>query len=163
MNTYWRWLLLAAAGVTGGIILAQTIPARAQDHERWWPRKGCEWRGDCKRYYGHRHRAPSRVYSYEHRLPVEARCKEPLTAVGEERYGSERAKEAATSIWMERVRFLHGIRYMDPKNARNLTYECGRSSTGNRASEKTAEVTGRYLEQCEVRGQPCRAEKEEGR
>lgn len=133
--------------------------AQAQDGA-WLPRRGCEWRRDCHIRYFHRNpRHQPKVYSYEQRDPG-PRCNTYVSATGEERYGAERAKEAATAAWMERVRYLYGVRYMDTRNARHLEFSCGRSSTGNRASEKTAEVAGRFLEQCELRAQPCKADKE---
>lgn len=169
--TYGQKFMWFALGLLSGVILMWAVPARAQDG--WLPTSRCEWRhgkercarrhrtGAVEYHWTSRQREPTRerVYSYEHR----SRCLNDVHATGEERYGSDRAKEAATATWMERVRFLHGTRYMDPKNSRHLSFECGRSSTGNRASEKTAEVTGRYLEQCEVRAQPCRAESEGGK
>ena len=49
---------------------------------------------------------------------------------------------------------------MDPRNAHDLSYECYRSSTGNRLSEKAEDLRGKILEQCRIEGKPCRAEKE---
>lgn len=179
------WLMgFAAGGIVAFGLQSCFSSAKAQEWEDRRKRP-CEYTNTCQtRSYGwcdlfncytyrkpyYRQRAwrhyPTRTYSYEQRDPSYSygpKCKESLAVVGEERYGNERAREAAAAIWMERVRFLHGVRYLDIKNARHTTYECSRSSTGNRASEKTQEVVGRYLEQCEVRATPCRAEREEGR
>lgn len=83
-----------------------------------------------------------------------------LSRVGEERYGRDRAKESAEQQWMEEVRSRFGSRYMDTRNAKRVTYECGRSSTGNRASEKAQEVIGKFLEQCTLEAVPCRSQRE---
>jgi hypothetical protein len=87
-------------------------------------------------------------------------CRDMLQAVGEERYGRDRAKESAEQQWMEAARNRYGVRWMDLRNSRGGTWECGRSSTGNRAMEKAADVAGRFLEQCVLRSRPCRAELE---
>jgi hypothetical protein len=152
--------------------------ARAQSHHTVRVCAWLNWDGSCHYTYHRRrthtqhyrrevYREPSRVYSYERRERREERdytpiCRTMVTAVGEEKYGADRAKEAAAATWMEAVRHNHGTKYMDPKNARHLSYECGRSSTGNRASEKAADTAGRFLEQCELRATPCRSEKETG-
>lgn len=169
-------LLYLGAGFVLGALCAWDVPA-AFGHEtrsRYYTVRVCAWHyldGSCHYTYHRRrraepYRAPSRVYSYEHRERDRertwGRCRETVRAVGEERYGTDRAKESALANWMETVRREPGARYMDPKNAEAIIYECGRSSTGNRASEKTQDVLGRFLEQCEVRARPCRADKEDG-
>lgn len=113
--------------------------------------ESARYRGDERRYYDDRDR-------YDRREP---RCVgRTISRVGEEKYGRERAKEAADTAWREEVRNRFGVRVMDLKNARGLTYECNQSATGNRASEKTAEGVGRVLEQCILDAEPCRAERE---
>ena len=146
-------------------------PARAQDG--WLPRTKCEWKHGKERC-ARRHRSGMIEYHWtgaarrypevrHYRAEEEPRCKSlVVTAIGEEKYGTDRAKEAAAATWMERVRFLYGVRFMDTRNAKHSSYECSRSSTGNRASEKTADLAGRFLEQCELRAEPCKAEKERG-
>ena len=172
-----RWLLLGTSVVLAGC----AIGAKAEDQDTRWVRKSlwtsCEWWETCrvKRSYRwiHRHHAhrthrdfrtitlhSSRNDRYNYRSDGLPACHSPVIRVGEERYGRDRAKESAEQQWMEEVRNRYGVRYMDTRNARRATYECGRSSTGNRASEKTNEVVGRYLEQCTLEAQPCRGEKE---
>ena len=156
----WFVYLAIAAGLVGGFWYF-TARASAQS---WPPTRSCEWRGDCRAVYlrqraRERHRRAERVYSYEKR---EQRCEAVIAVTGEEKYGTGRAKEAADSIWAERAKFLFGVRFMDLKNARHLTYECGRSSTGKRASEAVAGAAGQVLEQCELKATPCRAEAEGG-
>ena len=118
-------LLFFAAGFVAGVIVAWDVPAKAEGvtYRRCaW----LNWDGSChytyhrRRAYRPAYREPSRVYSYERR--VDPRCRETVQAVGEERYGTERAKEAALASWMEAVRREPGARYMDPKNATHLTY-----------------------------------------
>ena len=152
--------LYFTCGFIAGALLAWDVPAKAETYTvrrcAW-----LNWDGSCHyTYHRRRYRPPTRVYSYERR--VDPRCRETIRAVGEERYGTERAKEAALASWMEAVRREPGARYMDPKNATHLTYECGRTSTGNRASEKAQDTVGRFLEQCEVRAKPCRADRDGG-
>lgn len=163
-------LLYLGAGFVLGALCAWDVPA-AFGHEtrsRYYTVRVCAWHyldGSCHYTYHRRrradpYRAPSRVYSYEHRRGPQ--CEDQVAVVGEEKYGTQRAKEAADQAWAERTRFLFGVRYMDLKNARTLTYECGRSSTGKRASEAVAGAAGAVLEQCELRATPCRAEREQG-
>ena len=159
----WFVYLAIAAGLVGGFWYF-TARASAQS---WPPTRSCEWRGDCREMYLRRRareraaqaRRAERVYSYEKR---EQRCEAVIAVTGEEKYGTGRAKEAADSIWAERAKFLFGVRFMDLKNARHLSYECGRSSTGKRASEAVAGAAGQILEQCELKAVPCRAEVEGG-
>ncbi len=154
-------VLLAAC-----IYLLFTRSAKAQDG--WLPASRCEWKHGKERCSRRHHTGLVEYYWTDRRRPVvhyrqpeDPRCHfQSISATGEERYGLERAKEAAAAQWMERVRFLYGVRYMDPRNARHASYECGRSSTGNRASEKTADLAGRFLEQCELKAEPCKAEKD---
>ena len=159
-------LVLAALALIG-LIYLWVKPASAQDG--WLPGSRCEWKHGKERC-ARRHtsglvewhftdRVRQRTLHY--RRVEEPNCPyEAVTAIGEERYGNDRAKEAAAAAWMERVRFRHGVRFMDLRNARHASYECSRSSTGNRASEKTAEIANRFLEQCELKAEPCKAQKD---
>lgn len=167
----YRWFFYALAATLLLNLIASM--ARAEGDDRWVRpaiRSSCDWwELDCRkrRHYHHRtyRRATIHYHSQYRDIPRERddRCRPAVTAVGEEKYERPRAQEASLASWMEAVRRNHGGKYMDPKNARHLSYECNRSSTGNRASEKTADLAGRYLEQCEVRAQPCRADREDGR
>ena len=147
------------------IIVLFPFPSSAQDDGKWVRqsiRSSCEWWENCPRYRyryrRHAHRLPAvRVYGYRER---ENGCGEFVSAVGEERYGRDRAKEAAEAMWMEAVRARYGTKLMDLRNSRGGTWECGRSSTGNRASEKAQDLVGKFLEQCELKAKPCRAELE---
>lgn len=155
----WAVYILIAIGVVFGLWYFLARPAKAEGS--WPPSRSCEWRGDCRRYYAQRHRP--RVYNYIYRLPEPGpECRESIAVTGDEKYGTARAKESADATWAERAKYLFGVRYMDLKNARNSTYECGRSSTGKRASEAVAGAAGQSLEQCELRARPCRAEREKG-
>jgi len=164
-------LLFFSAGFIAGALCTINVPAKAQSAYTVRVCAWHNWDGSChytyhrRRYRAPAYRAPSRVYSYERRIYEERtteRCRMEIKAVGEERYGTDRAKDSALAAWMEAVRREPGARYMDPKNAERLTYECGRSSTGNRASEKASDTVGRFLEQCEVRAKPCRADRDGG-
>lgn len=149
----WPWVFLTL-GLAMMFYAAAASPANAQD---WPPRRSCEWRGDCWKY--RKHKTPS--YYAAPRAEWHPHCREDVDAIGSEHYGADKAKASAEANWMQKVRFHFGVKFMDPVNAKNLRYECSRSSTGERASEK---LTGTFqqgvLEQCQVIGQPCRAEKE---
>lgn len=141
------------------------LDAVAQDPDQSWKRQSfrssCQWWENCRyRYYRKpRHYEIRNVYR-ERDDRYSPDCRDFVTAVGEERYGRDRAKESAEQAWMENVRSKCGARFMDLRNAVRGTWECGRSSTGNRASEKTAESIGKFLEQCTLRAIPRRAELE---
>ena len=171
MRRFLKPQTLLLAGLLAGFLAVLSIPSLAQDEGRWVKqslRSSCEWWETCPRhrnvwrYVRPRHielRAP-RVYGYYHeeRSP---QCRDLVVTVGEERYGRDRAKEAAEAMWMEAVRARYGTKWMDLRNSRGGTWECGRSSTGNRASEKAQELAGKFLEQCELKARPCRAELEQ--
>jgi hypothetical protein len=153
------------------LLLLVSWPASAQDDGQWIRkslRSSCEWWETCRyryrtvrQYHRHYQLHAVRVHGYhrdERRYSPE--CRDLVIAVGEERYGRDRAKESAEQAWMENVRSKCGARFMDLRNADRGTWECGRSSTGNRASEKTAESVGKFLEQCTLRAIPRRAELE---
>jgi len=158
------------------VLLLLGAPANAEDDRaeirrqlisscKFWETCGQYFRArPSYRHYELRQRMPEvRVYGY-HRYRDEYRyspeCRELVTAVGEERYGRDRAKESAEQAWMESVRSKCGARFMDLRNAERGTWECGRSSTGNRASEKAQDLVGKFLEQCTLRAVPRRAELE---
>ena len=145
-------------------LLLLSNPAGAQDPDERWVRKSlrssCQWWENCPRYRHYRPRHYRLETRYRERDDYDAQCKEFVTAVGEERYGRDRAKEAAEQTWMEATRNRYGVKWIDLRNSRGGTWECGRSSTGNRASEKAQEVVGKFLEQCELKARPCRAERE---
>ena len=111
-----------------GLLAVFSSPSSAQDDGPWVRqslRSSCEWWENCPRhrkvwrYVRPRHvelRAP-RVYGYYHeeRSP---QCREFVASVGEERYGRDRAKEAAEANWMEAVRARFGTKWMDLRNSR---------------------------------------------
>ena len=108
------------------------------------------------RHYELRQRLPEvRVYGYREEYDAHD-CKPMITATGDEKYGKDRAKEDAEGRWMESVKGKWGPKYMELRYSIDGTWDCGRSSTGNRASEKAAETLGKYLEQCELKARPCR-------
>ncbi len=80
-----------------------------------------------------------------------------VSAIGIEAYDKEKAKEQATAALAEIVRARFGGRFMDISNAEAVVFECWKSATGNRASEKAADFGGRELHQCQVESRPCRA------
>lgn len=160
------------------ILLTIATPADAHClYHKWYVRRVCspDWNFTCHDHYVKRcvrwvsdydddywHRndpRPERVYAYERR-DDSPRCRSLVFATGHEAYGRTTAKEEGEQAWMEEVRGRWGARYMDPRNAREFTYECYRSATGNRLSEKSVDNLGKVLEQCRIEGIPCRADKE---
>lgn len=132
-------------------------------------RSSCDFWGNCTKYWEYyrparRYREPAeRVYAFRRSEPSHPRCLDRISAVGEERQGTERAQEEAVRKWSNAVRFDIGVRYMDLQNADDITYECVQSSTGERTSEKLSAAIGREaLMQCQIRAIPCRAKKEHG-
>jgi hypothetical protein len=164
------FVVLASILAILGVLLFVAPKAFAQDPDGRWVRQAvrssCDWWENCPRHrwkyirrYQPRHIEIRNVYR-EREDRYDAQCREFVVAVGEERYGRDRAKEAAEAIWMEATRARFGTKWMDLRNARGGTWECGRSSTGNRASEKAQDLVGKFLEQCELKARPCRAELE---
>lgn len=102
------------------------------------------------------------VYGYVQRDTDKApRCHNAkISAVGVEALDKGKAKERAEAAWAEVVRAKVAGRFMQISNAEGVVYECWKSSTGNRASEKAAEEFGRELHQCSVEGVPCRSTQE---
>ena len=179
----WGFALLFCVLFWALVFLGFTQRAHAERycvrHVDVWRHGSCnaEWGFTCRR--GHWARVciqwtyrdydrPERVYGYGYERRWEdrgAKCDDPVRAVGVEKYGNGNAKGSADAQWAETVRARIGGMYMDLKNARDVTYECWQSSTGNRKSEKVAEgLTGGagVLEQCEIRAVPCRAPKTQG-
>lgn len=147
-------------------VLATTIllasPAAGQEDSRW-VRKGasCDLFG-CRPIY---RRVP--IYHAPRHITLEygvrsPECKPTMKAVGVEKYSPDEAREAADQTLRELIRFHWGVKYMDLRNARRLTYLCGQSSTGGRKSEKAAAIAGGVLHQCEVEAIPCLSDKERG-
>jgi hypothetical protein len=134
----------------------------------------CKFWGTCGQYFRPKHRAPyrhyelraERVYGYRrdgdderHRVP--SYCPDRyVSKAGEERYGRDRAKQAAAQAWAEEVRNQCGVLWMDVRNVREGTYECVESATGNRKSEQGVATVGQVLEQCVLRAKPGRAKLE---
>jgi len=83
-----------------------------------------------------------------------------VSAIGIEAYDKAKAKEQAMAALAEIVRARWGGRYMDISNAEAVVFECWKSATGNRASEKAADFGGKELHQCQVESRPCRSERE---
>lgn len=104
---------------------------------------------------------PAPVYGYTHRQHDASqgpRCHNgKISAIGIEAFDKDKAKEQAQAAWAETVRAQVAGKFMDAANAEAATYECWRSATGNRASEKLADFGGRELHQCQLTGIPCRS------
>ena len=72
-------------------------------------------------------------------------CKEALSDRGSQRPTESGAKGTAEKAWTQSVRFKYGELYADLANARDVKYECSKSSIGG------------ALKRCEITARPCRA------
>lgn len=86
--------------------------------------------------------------------PSEERCKAPLAIVGDQYASESGAQEEARKAWMQTARWQAGERYMSVDNARDVSFECGRSSVGS--------VAGQVFYRCRITARPCRAEAKRG-
>lgn len=169
------------------VLICETKPVQAQDDgwtrrlfhldrvEKWREqrraRAAVAARREAIRQAEYRAHPGTRVYSFvqrEHDARHRPECLTPRSVVGLEKYNLDEAKNNAISLWMEAEKLHNGVKYMNPENALVLSNggkgpDCYVSSTGNRASEKIAEGTGRQLHQCEFRARPCAGIAEEAR
>lgn len=76
-------------------------------------------------------------------------CLARIRVVGTQRLGNDRAKEDAVSIWREQVRYDHGSKFADFRNAKNVKSACTQNRVG-----KTG---GEYFFLCELSAVPCHA------
>lgn len=85
-------------------------------------------------------------------------CKPVVEALGEALHTWNNGRASARKAWMERVRWLHGERFMEHKLARGMSYQCNRVEVpgtegvmGAAADERT------HALKCEIRASPCAA------
>jgi hypothetical protein len=152
-------LVLALTAIVANAQNAPTYTSRPVD---WFDRDG-----NHVRYYRTRHRK----HAYERRQEVrgwhsqargyypshdhdEGQCKAFLARVGDQYASESGAQQEADKAWMQEARWAHGERYMSRENARNVTYECGRSSVGS--------VVGQVFYRCRLRARPCSPEATRG-
>ena len=165
-NMPFRFLLAVAALLMLSVNYAAAEDDRAEIRRqlisscKFWETCGQYFKPTYRRNYEPRRyeierRYEPRVYGYREEYDAHD-CKPMITATGDEKYGKDRAKEDAEGRWMESVKGKWGPKYMELRYSIDGTWDCGRSSTGNRASEKAAETLGKYLEQCELKARPCR-------
>lgn len=189
-----RLLLAVVAGcsVLGGG-LAMSLPVAAQDSDTKWIRRTikdtclnwgyCPTRTEWVRYerprgyrppvhhhhgynpgYNHNGAVYSSTYVDQGPLCLSAAVRER----GEEYNTINGAKVDAVRRWQAAVRADYGERFMDIATARNITYDCHRSSTNESWQGKAAALVGRALEKltgdeedaykkrCVVVAIPCR-------
>ena len=72
-------------------------------------------------------------------------CKESLSDRGSQRPTEFGAKGTAEKAWTQSVRFKYGELYADLANAKDVKFECTKSSIGG------------ALKRCEITARPCRA------
>jgi phosphoribosyl-AMP cyclohydrolase len=146
-------LVLALTAIVANAQNAPTYTSRPVD---WFDRDG-----NHVRYYRTRHRK----HHYERRQEVrgwhsQARgyypshdlCRPVMTVVGEQHVSVEGAKDEARKSFSQTARWRHGERVMDVQHARDVRYECSRSSVGS--------VVGQVFHRCELTARPCRAEQQ---
>lgn len=182
--------VVAGSAVLGGT-LAMSTPSWAQDSDTKWIRRTikdtclnwgyCPTRTEWVRlerprhhrppvhhhgYPGHHHRPDiySSTYVDHGPLCLQAAVRER----GEEYNTINGAKVDAVRRWQASVRADYGERFMDIATARNITYDCHRSSTNESWQGKAVAMVGRALEKltgdeedaykkrCVVVAIPCR-------
>jgi hypothetical protein len=74
-------------------------------------------------------------------------CQAAFRTVGDQAVTLAGAKEAAEKAFQQQARFTWGERFADVSNARDVTFECVRSSIGS--------VAGQVFQRCEIRARPC--------
>lgn len=117
-----------------------------------WPYDRCRWQRYCVRH--------NWVAGYEQRYDDDDRrkfrgdrseCKAIRRVTGDQHLTVDGAKKAANDAWSGAVRFYHGERFMDLSNAREIAYDCSRSSI----KEGGVTTLGQSLQRCEVAAIPC--------
>ncbi len=90
-----------------------------------------------------------RAQARMHRAERDPHCLDRIRVVGTQRLGNARAKEDAMSIWREQVRFDHGSKFADFRNAKGVKTSCTQNRQGKTGSE--------YFFMCELSAVPCHA------
>ncbi len=126
-----------------------------------WQRAYCRrWvhtdHDDDRRHYRHRGRDAEIYYGNSERGGYRPSCAQTqLSVVGDASITEDGAKAQAEQSWTREVRWRYGAAYGDLSNARNLNWECGRSSVRNIPG------TTRPLQfTCDISAVPCRAQKQ---
>lgn len=190
------YAVVAGTAVLGGAF-AMSVPTEAQESDTKWIRRTikdtclnwgyCPTRTEWVRYerprnyrpavhhghhghhgynQGHNHRGDiySSTYVDQGPLCLQAAVRER----GEEYNTVNGAKIDAVRRWQAAVRADYGERFMDIATARNITYDCHRSSTNESWQGKAAALVGRaiekltgdeedaYKKRCVVVAIPCR-------
>ncbi len=83
-------------------------------------------------------------------LNAAPQCQPAFRTVGDQAITLAGAREAAEKAFQQQARFTWGERYADVSNARDVTFECVRSSIGS--------VAGQVFLRCEMRARPCMGE-----
>lgn len=124
-----------------------------QHHDAWWWQK-YERRQERRRHRHVRRVEPRRaVIIHKHRDrddDDDVRCKWHLSVVGDQYASESGAQGEADKAWMQTARWLHGERYMSREAARDIKYECGRSSVGS--------LVGQVFYRCRITARPCSPE-----
>ena len=85
----------------------------------------------------------------------DSKCRPAVSVVGDQYASESGARSEADKSWMGTVRWIYGERYLDRENARDASYECGRSSVGS--------VVGQVFYRCRITARPCSPEKQGGK
>lgn len=120
-------------------------------------RHAYRWRYYRHRRYGRRHHHHHRGYPgsgerIDHGLICHARRR----VIGEEQSSERKARKSAEDSWMASVRYDHGERYQDIRNAKDYRLNCDFSS-GIRPGLFKDILKARDFQRCVVEATPCRA------
>lgn len=151
-------MILTLSAIVANAQYAPTFPAercygcwvkdRYGEHHYIPRRSDRRWRADRRQEVRGWHSHRGGYY------PSEERCKAPLAIVGDQYASESGAQEEAKKAWMQTARWQAGERYMSVDNARDVSFECGRSSVGS--------VAGQVFYRCRITARPCRAEAKRG-
>jgi hypothetical protein len=166
-------MLLFAAGLVALIALAMTVPTAPASAASY---RTCDWTGHCYRVQRARTHKPRRKYR---RIPERDwteweddmdsdRDRSPeclpnfVDVTSTEHTNEENGKEAATKMWMAKVQWHHGSKYMDLDNASNKQDGCSKSNAMDTMSGRISEATNKLIGQegqnirCVIIARPCR-------
>lgn len=84
---------------------------------------------------------------HDERRDNKRRCEYEIAVVGDQYVSEDGARSEADKQFAQTSRYMFGERFMSKDNARNVSYECGRSSVGS--------VVGQVFYRCRMKGTPC--------
>lgn len=163
-----KYLTAFVVGLGVAMIVVAALMFARSAHAAEWPQS--EWRKAPK--VERKYSRPKRTYRKRRKPRVKAwvrknrhlnafddknsGCKPEIKVTGTQFLSENGAKERAQKAWEGMVQFRHGELYADLRFARDIRYQCVRSSVeniANRASEALGVNT--QLKRCLIWATPC--------